>query len=53
MQAGVKIGAVSAAVHAYPTLAQIHRRAVNTHYGKQLFSQRTRSLVRWINRLMP
>jgi len=53
MQAGVRIGAVSAAIHAYPTLAQIHRRAVNTHYGARLFSPRTRRLVRWINRLLP
>jgi pyruvate/2-oxoglutarate dehydrogenase complex dihydrolipoamide dehydrogenase (E3) component len=53
MQAKVKIGHISAAIHAYPTLAQIHRRAVNTHYGKRLFSARTRRLVCWINRLLP
>lgn len=53
MQAGVKIGDISAAVHAYPTLAQIHRRAVNTYYGEKLFSPATRRVVRWINRLLP
>ncbi len=53
MQAGVKIGQLSAAIHAYPTLAQIHRRTVNTLYGKRLFSAGTRRLVRWINRLVP
>ena len=53
MQAGVKIGQLSATIHAYPTLAQIHRRTVNTLYGKRLFSAKTRGLVRWINRLVP
>lgn len=53
MQAGVKIGHISAAIHAYPTLAQIHRRTVNTSYARQLFSPRTRCLVRWLQRLLP
>lgn len=53
MQAGVKIGRISAAIHAYPTLAQIHRRTVNTFYARQLFSPRTRLLVRWLQRLLP
>jgi len=53
MQAGLKIGDISATIHAYPTLAQISRRTVNTYYGKKLFSERTRSLVRWINKLLP
>lgn len=53
MQAGIRIGKISSAVHAYPTLAQIHRRVVNTHYAKRLFSPGTRRLVRWIQRLLP
>lgn len=53
MQAGIKIGNISATVHAYPTLAQIHRRAVNTAYVPKLFSARTRKFVRWINWLLP
>lgn len=53
MQARVKIGKISAAIHAYPTLAQIHRRVVNTRYAETLFSERTRRLVRWIHRLLP
>lgn len=53
MQAGVKIGRISAAIRAYPTLAQIHRRTVNTFYARQLFSLRTRLLVRWLQRLLP
>jgi hypothetical protein len=53
MKTGIKIGELSATIHAYPTLAQIHRRTVNTLYGKRLFSAATRGLVRWVNRLIP
>lgn len=53
MQAGVKIGHLSGAVHAYPTLAQIHRRAVNTLYADKLYSPGTRRLVGWLHRLLP
>ncbi len=53
MQAGVKIGHISGAVHAYPTLAQIHRRAVNTLYADTLYASGTRRLVAWLHRLLP
>jgi pyruvate/2-oxoglutarate dehydrogenase complex dihydrolipoamide dehydrogenase (E3) component len=53
MQTGAKISDISAAIHVYPTLAQIHRRAVNTAYAPKLFSSGTRTLVAVINRLMP
>jgi pyruvate/2-oxoglutarate dehydrogenase complex dihydrolipoamide dehydrogenase (E3) component len=53
MQAKLPVGRISAAIHAYPTLAQIHRRAVNTRYSPKLFSPGTRRLVRWIQRLIP
>lgn len=53
MQTGAKIGAISAAIHAYPTLAQIHRRAVNTAYAPRLFSRGTQRLVKWLQRLPP
>jgi len=53
MQTGATIGDISATIHAYPTLAQVHRRAVNTFYAGKLFSPGTRRLVRWINRLLP
>ncbi len=53
MKTGAGIGDISATIHAYPTLAQIHRRTVNTFYGKKLFSPGTRRLVKWINRLLP
>lgn len=53
MQTGLKIGDISATIHAYPTLAQISRRTVNTYYGEKLFSDRTRKVVGWINKLLP
>lgn len=53
MQARVKLSALSAAVHAYPTLAQVHRRAANTLYAESLYSDRTKTLVRWLQRLIP
>jgi pyruvate/2-oxoglutarate dehydrogenase complex dihydrolipoamide dehydrogenase (E3) component len=53
MKTGAGIGDISATIHAYPTLAQVHRRTVNTFYGAKLFSPATRRLARWINRLIP
>jgi len=40
-------------VHAYPTVAQIVKRAAGKHYAASLFSDRTRMLVKWIHRLLP
>jgi hypothetical protein len=48
-----KIPDISNMVHAYPTLAQIHRRAVNTGYPSVLFSRRVKSLVWPINKVLP
>jgi len=53
MKTGASIDEISATIHAYPTLAQIHRRVVNTWYGQKLFSPGTIRLVKWINRLVP
>jgi pyruvate/2-oxoglutarate dehydrogenase complex dihydrolipoamide dehydrogenase (E3) component len=53
MTAGVRLSVISATIHAYPTLAQVHRRAVNAGLGKRLFSRGTRRLVRMIHRLLP
>lgn len=53
MKTGASIGDISATIHAYPTLAQIHRRTVNVWYGQKLFSPASRRLVKWINRLLP
>ncbi|MFW5452912.1 dihydrolipoyl dehydrogenase family protein [Thioalkalivibrio sulfidiphilus] len=53
MQAKIPVSRIAATIHAYPTLAQIHRRAVNTAYSPRLFGPATRRLVRWIQRLIP
>jgi pyruvate/2-oxoglutarate dehydrogenase complex dihydrolipoamide dehydrogenase (E3) component len=53
MQTRTKIGAIVGMVHAYPTLSQIHRRALSSLYSPRLFAPRTRTLVRWLNRLLP
>jgi pyruvate/2-oxoglutarate dehydrogenase complex dihydrolipoamide dehydrogenase (E3) component len=53
MKSGASIGAISAIPHAYPTLSQIHRRTVNTHYSGKLFSPLSRQLVQLLHRLLP
>ena len=53
MKTGTKISELSATIHAYPSLSQIHRRCVNSWYGEKLFSPASRRLVHWINRLLP
>jgi pyruvate/2-oxoglutarate dehydrogenase complex dihydrolipoamide dehydrogenase (E3) component len=52
MQARLPFRRISETVHVYPTLAQVNRRAVNTYYGPRLFSPRTRTLVRWIQKVL-
>lgn len=53
MKLKAKIGSISATIHAYPTLAQALRHAVNTYYAPRLFSPATRRLVKWMQRLVP
>ncbi len=50
IQSKLPLSAISNTIHAYPTLAQVHRRAVNSAYTTTLFSSRTKSLVRFLNR---
>lgn len=53
MQVKAKARAVTDLVHAYPTYAQIHRRAVNARYSGLFYSGKVRLLVRLINKLIP
>jgi pyruvate/2-oxoglutarate dehydrogenase complex dihydrolipoamide dehydrogenase (E3) component len=53
MQVKAKAGDISRLIHAYPTLSQIHRRAINAHYAPRLYSGKVRLLARLINRLLP
>ncbi|MGB7932081.1 MAG: FAD-dependent oxidoreductase [Gammaproteobacteria bacterium] len=53
MQVKAKAGDISRLIHAYPTLSQIHRRAINARYAPRLYSGKVRLLARLINRLLP
>jgi pyruvate/2-oxoglutarate dehydrogenase complex dihydrolipoamide dehydrogenase (E3) component len=48
MHNGVKASKISGVVHAYPTLAEINKRAVSTLLGAKLFQPSTR---KWLGRL--
>tara|TARA_R110000868_G_scaffold158036_4_gene385918 strand:+ start:86473 stop:87888 length:1416 start_codon:yes stop_codon:yes gene_type:complete len=50
MQANLGIDKISATIHAYPTLAQINRRVVNTYYAPKLFSQRAKHIVKLLSK---
>ena len=53
MKTGIGIGEITGTIHAYPTVSQVHRRVINTWYGKRLFSSGSKRFVRWINRILP
>lgn len=53
MKAGLGIGEITGTIHAYPAVSQVHRRVINTWYGKRLFSSASKRYVRWINRIFP
>lgn len=48
MKNGLKASTITGAVHAYPTLAEINKRAVSSMLGDKLFQPATR---RWLGRL--
>lgn len=48
MQNGLKASKITRAVHAYPTLSEINKRAVSSKLGEMLFQPRTRM---WLGRL--
>jgi pyruvate/2-oxoglutarate dehydrogenase complex dihydrolipoamide dehydrogenase (E3) component len=45
---GVKLSTVAGAVHIYPTLAEISKRAAGKIFAEKIFSDRTRSLLKFI-----
>ncbi len=45
---GLRLSTVAGAVHAYPTLAEISKKAAGTHYSKKLFGDRTRRILRFL-----
>lgn len=53
MQVNARVKAITGLVHAYPTYAQIHRRALNSRQAHLLQSRKLRMLVWLLNRLLP
>jgi pyruvate/2-oxoglutarate dehydrogenase complex dihydrolipoamide dehydrogenase (E3) component len=43
---GVKLSNMAGAIHVYPTLSEISKRAAGAHFAEKLFSERTRSVLR-------
>jgi hypothetical protein len=45
------IGAMAQFIAPYPTLGEASKRAAGSHYTPKLFSERTRKIVRFLQRL--
>jgi len=48
---GLKIGALATMIAPYPTLGEVSKRAAGNYYTPGLFSERTRKIVRFLQRL--
>jgi hypothetical protein len=48
---GLKIGSLAQFIAPYPTLGEASKRAAGSYYTPKLFSARTRSIVRLLQRL--
>jgi pyruvate/2-oxoglutarate dehydrogenase complex dihydrolipoamide dehydrogenase (E3) component len=45
---GVKLSTLAGAIHAYPTLAEISKKAAGAYYSEKLFSDRTKKILRFL-----
>jgi pyruvate/2-oxoglutarate dehydrogenase complex dihydrolipoamide dehydrogenase (E3) component len=45
MNGGVKLSTVAGAIHVYPTLSEISKRAAGSYFAKKLFSKRIKKLL--------
>jgi len=45
---GVKLSALAGAIHAYPTLAEVSKKAAGSYYSEKLFSDRTKKILRFL-----
>jgi len=45
---GVKLSTLAGSIHAYPTLAEISKKAAGSYYSEKLFSDRTRKILRFL-----
>ena len=53
IQNGLKIGAMAQVVAPYPTMSEASKRAAGSFYTSSLFSERTRKVVGWVQKLLP
>ena len=45
---GVKLSTLAGAIHAYPTLAEISKKAAGSYYTEKLFGERTKKILRFL-----
>lgn len=45
---GVKLSTLAGAIHAYPTLAEISKKAAGSYYSEKFFSDRTKKILRFL-----
>jgi pyruvate/2-oxoglutarate dehydrogenase complex dihydrolipoamide dehydrogenase (E3) component len=45
---GVKLSALAGAIHVYPTLSEISKRAAGSYYAEKLFSDRTKGVLKFL-----
>ena len=45
---GVKLSTMAGAIHAYPTLAEISKKAAGSYYSEKLFGDRTKKVLRFL-----
>lgn len=50
IQENMKLSKITALVHAYPSYAQVNRRVASQYFRDKLFNNRTKWLVRFLNR---
>ena len=43
---GIKLSTIAGAIHVYPTLSEISKRAAGSYFAEKLFSERTKSMLR-------
>ena len=53
MHEKIKLSKITALVHAYPSYAQISKRVVSAYYSPALYSGKTKTVVKWLHRLLP
>ena len=51
VQKGLKVADMASIIAPYPTLSEVSKRAAGAYYTPKLFSERTRKLVRFLQRL--